>query len=150
MKIAVFGSREGVSQETVNAYLEPRFRPDVVLVSGGARGVDTFAEQAWIRLGGRVLSFRPVKLTDEEFGAQCWKLGPWPEGQAIIPLEHPHPTFRRYDDALDYRSMLVAEVADRGVAFLANRSRGTGRTIWFFEVTGKTCVIKEEEHGTVT
>jgi hypothetical protein len=144
VKVAVFGSRQGISEERVIGYLEPRFSPETILISGGAVGVDTFAERYWIERGGRVLSYRPVQFKPESYGVQLLKLGSWPEGAALITLGHPNPEWRTYESALTYRSMLVAEEADRGVAFLAHGSRGTKRTYDFFEVLGKTCVIKEE------
>jgi hypothetical protein len=144
LKVAVFGSRKGISEERVHEYLRARFDPNVILISGGAVGVDTFAEQEWLRLGGRVLSYRPIQFKSESYGVQLWKLGSWPEGPSVVTLSHPNPEWRTYNSALTYRSMLVAEEADRGVAFLAHGSRGTKRTYDFFEVLGKPCVIKEE------
>lgn len=43
MKVAIVGSREGVSKLKVGAYV-CALPPDTVVVTGGARGVDTWAE----------------------------------------------------------------------------------------------------------
>ena len=144
MIVAVFGSRKGITEERVTEYLAPRFDPETILVSGGADGVDSFAERYWLERGGKVLSYRPIQFKSESYGVQLFKLGSWPEGPSVTTLTHPNPEWRTYNSALTYRSMLVAEVAERGVAFLANRSPGTSRTVGFFQAEGKPCVIKEE------
>lgn len=136
MKIAVFGSREGFDSETIRAYLAPRFDPTTILVSGGARGVDSFAEQAWQSLGGNVISLRPTVLS-----GGCWAVERWEsnEGRVFIPVGEPE--WADFKSAAFYRNMLIAEEADAGVAFHANNSRGTWSTRDAFEAEGKPCSV---------
>lgn len=145
MNIGVFGSRKGVNPEHVALYLNERFRPDVVLVSGGADGVDKVAEQTWRSLGGRVISFRPKMLADEEYGIERWEFGG--AQPATIYMMIDHPVFGDFKSACYYRDMLIAEAADRGVAFRSGgfRSRGTTMTIDFFKGANTPCVVHDEE-----
>ncbi len=136
MNIAVFGSREGVDRTIVEEYLAPRFRPEVTLVSGGARGVDSFAENFWRGQGGQVLSIRPVQLADQDYGIEYWT-------NESVWMPQDWPTFLDYGSAAISRDMLIADHADRGVAFWHNQSRGTGHTIAFLTGLGKPCAIHE-------
>lgn len=45
--IAIVGSREYPRLDLVRAFVESIFRPDVTLLSGGAPGVDTAADEHW-------------------------------------------------------------------------------------------------------
>jgi len=58
MRIAIVGSREYHDPEAVTACVSS-FPPDTVIVSGGARGVDTWAEQAAHACGLQVDIKRP-------------------------------------------------------------------------------------------
>jgi hypothetical protein len=136
MKVGIFGSRDGVPQEVVAQYLAPRFNPSIILVSGGARGVDSFAEQAWQSLGGNIISLRPVRLDPDRWAVERWETK---EQRVYIPLGHPE--WADFNSAAFYRDMLIAEESDRGVAFRHNYSRGTGHTITFFETLGKPCAV---------
>jgi hypothetical protein len=149
VKVAVFGSRQGYDLDRVARWVVKLWEKqgkDTILVSGGAEGVDRMAEQTWLALGGQVKSFRPVKTggdltSEDEYGIEVWELGG----------EHPtvsrpgnEPRFADYTSAATYRDMLIAEEADRGMAFWANKSRGTAGTITFFEVQGKPIYVAEE------
>lgn len=148
MNLAVFGSRKGVHLERVGVYLSDRGRAvkDTVLVSGGADGVDRYAEQTWQALGGRVISLRPIKLAEEEYGVERWEFGG--NQPPLVYKLIDHPVFGDWKSAAHYRSLLIAEISDRGVAFRAggNRSRGTTFTIEaFLKTYGKPCAVHEEE-----
>ena len=56
--IAIIGARRRTDQETVDR-LVAELPIDVVIVSGGAAGPDTWAEQAALRRGLATLIFRP-------------------------------------------------------------------------------------------
>lgn len=147
MKVAVVGSREGVDLGRVHMILLDLHRkhPDAVVVSGGAGGVDTFAEQMWLKLGGKVISFRLVKVNnpnDNEYGIQKWELGG--ENPMVYMLGEPHPNWADWKSAAYYRNALVAEEADRGLAFRYRGSRGTGDTIECFVAEGKPIYVYEE------
>lgn len=136
MKVAVFGSREGFTYEEVRDYLEPRFRADVTLVSGGAPGVDTWAENTWRLLGGHVISLRPVKIDLDSYAVERWETE---EQRVFVPLGQPE--WADFKSAAYYRDMLLADEGDRGVAFWHNFSRGTSHTIDAFKAEGKECAI---------
>lgn len=154
VKVAVFGSREGISAMRVNlwiAKLWDKQGPDTTLVSGGAPGVDTAAEQTWLAFGGQLVSFRPKKLSgdllhEDVWGVEVWKIGG--EQQAVyVPREE--PTFSDFKSAANYRDLLIAEYADRGVAFWNGRSRGTSGTIDAFRAEGKPVHVFKEESPVV-
>jgi predicted Rossmann fold nucleotide-binding protein DprA/Smf involved in DNA uptake len=127
VKLAVVGSRQGADLEHVKEFLRGLYelQPNTVLVSGGANGVDQTAEQAWRESGGRVLSFRPKKLDDENYGIEVWELDDRPR----VYLYEGYPTGRTYKDAAFLRDILIAETCDRLVAFYKRgRSWGAGFT----------------------
>jgi len=102
-------------------------QPDALVLSGGAEGVDQAAETEWLSLGGQVWSYRIRKHGDEDFRIQKWELGPEPKTYELLG----EPTWLNPTSALLYRSMLVAEAADRIVAFHGNDlMRGTEFTVW--------------------
>lgn len=136
MKVAVFGSREWPETLDVQLYLAQRWNPNVTIVSGGARGVDSMAENVWLKMGGSVLSFRPKKRDDSWLIEHC-ELGAEPR----IFVDPRDPTFEDFKSAAFYRNMLIAEAADRGVAFWHKSSRGTGHTIGCFETLEKPCSL---------
>jgi hypothetical protein len=136
MNVAVFGSRDGVDQDVVVSYLEPRFHTEVVLVSGGARGADSFAETYWRGRGGRVLSIRPVQIDQDDYAIEYWL-----DDNVWRPQEW--PTFGDFKSAAFMRNWIIADQSDRGVAFWHNKSRGTADTITRFADYGKECAIHE-------
>ena len=129
-KIAVIGSRQGADLEQVERFVRALYlrQPSSLLISGGAAGVDKLAEQTWLSLGGRVQSYRPKQLESGSYGVEVWNLGDMQPSVGV--LGEPHPTFADYRSAALYRNMLIAEKADRVVAFYRrNRSAGAAHTI---------------------
>ncbi len=148
MKVAVFGSRQGYDLNHLGQWLHALWQkqgPDTELISGGAPGVDHYSETTWLALGGAVTSLRPVKISgplqEDEYAIECWKLG---SQQNMVYQMSDHPTWADFAGAATYRDMLIAEVADRGVAFRHNNSRGTTLTMGFFEALGKPVYLYEE------
>lgn len=138
MRVAIFGSRSYPDLEQPRAFvsaLRDKY-PQATVISGGAEGVDTTAEQQAIEVGLEVLSFRPIELEPERFGVEVWHLGisqPFVERLSGIP----HDIWGDWVGAVLWRDMLLAEVADRGIAFWHDRSRGTSFTIDRFQAEGK-------------
>lgn len=109
-------------------------QPDTLLVSGGGIGVDTVAEQTWLGLGGKVKSFRVREQAWEKFAIECWELGDEPACYVMAS----EPVFATRESALYYRNALIAEHADRVVAFYRrHRSAGTALTIDFAVGAGR-------------
>lgn len=148
MRVAVFGSRTGYDMNHLDSWLHALWQkqgPTTELVSGGADGVDTYAEQTWLAFGGAVTSFRPLKINawdkEDEYAIECWKLG----GDSPMVFQMlDHPTWADFASAAAYRDMLIAEYAERGAGFRANKSRGTTLTVEFFESLGKPVYLYEE------
>jgi predicted Rossmann-fold nucleotide-binding protein len=147
-RVAIVGSRDGADLELVAKFIHALHerQPDTVLVSGGAVGVDATAEQEWLSLGGRVLSFRPVKLPDsDDYGVERWELGgPDPKMYRLLD----QLTWATYSGACFNRDWLIAENADRLVAFFRRgRSRGTGMTLDRANGLGCPTYVYEPEQG---
>lgn len=109
------GSRKGADLDAVEKFMHELHakHPDTVIVSGGAKGVDTTAERTWLELGGDVISYRPRQLSYEEYGTELWILGRNPR---MFLLES-EPTWADYESAAFYRNTLIAEECDRLVLF---------------------------------
>ena len=116
MKIAVVGSREFNDIEFINKTLysyfasEHGYKKDMVLVSGGARGVDTLAENFIDRMN---------KSVEESTG---WKKF----YDKIIYL----PDWDKYGKRAGFlRNKLIIENADMVLAFWDGKSKGTKNSI---------------------
>lgn len=60
MKIAVVGSREFKDEKFISdILLNPELNNTGILVSGGAKGVDTWAEEIWDNMGWEKIIFKP-------------------------------------------------------------------------------------------
>ena len=127
MSVAIVGSRYGVDQTKVEAFcaaLHSKY-PDTVVISGGAKGTDTFAEQAWRALGGTVISLRVKEHPFGGFGVMRFELREYPLATAFDLTLQGHPTWQEPEGALFYRNMLIADECERGVVFWNGRSGGT-------------------------
>ena len=128
--VAVVGSRYGVDQTKVDAFLDAlqAKHPQTVVVSGGAKGTDSFAEQGWIARGGRVISYRAKDHPTGGFGIYKYELG---VAQPVVFDLHlmGDPTWQEVEGALFYRNMLIADEVERAVVFWNGRSAGTRRMI---------------------
>lgn len=117
MKVGVVGSRKGVDRERVQRFLHSLHRkyPDAIVVSGGAKGVDAWAEEEWMSLGGRVISFRVICPQPGMFQAE--ELGLSPSGKGYHRLHEPSFADRR--SCLLFRNLLIVEKSDRLVSFMS-------------------------------
>jgi predicted Rossmann fold nucleotide-binding protein DprA/Smf involved in DNA uptake len=128
-RIAVVGSRKGVRLDIVQTFMVTLAmqQPDSVVISGGADGVDSTAEEEWVRHGGTVVSYRPRAMHKpneiESWAITKLTMGPNPSVE-ILSL----PTFADIASALFYRNTLIVDDADRVVAFHAHHSPGTAHT----------------------
>lgn len=137
------GSRKHEHLEEVRSFVAALAakHPDTVVISGGARGVDSTAEQAARTVGLPVISFRPTG-TDERFYIQRWQLG---EKSSITNLTE--PTFADYRSAALYRDLLIANSCDRLVAFHWKLSAGTAFTVSLARDYGKPVHVYDETRG---
>lgn len=130
MKVAIVGPRRGADKAAVEQFVSSLHAkyPDAIVVSGGAEGVDSWAETAWLALGGTVWSYRVRKKADDHFVTVKWEIG---SGHSQMYELVGEPSWADWKSALLYRSMLVAEVADQVCAFAGrSRMRGTEFTTW--------------------
>jgi hypothetical protein len=126
-RVAVVGNRKGADmQQVLDFMLALRARqPDSLIVSGGAAGVDQMAESTWFRLGGRIRSYRPASWQDG-YGIEVWNYG-GSQPAEVLPVECQQVQAADYKSAATYRDTLIAENADRLVAFYrAGMTWGSG------------------------
>lgn len=140
MRIGVVGSRDYPHLDDVGRLIAiiASDRPTATIVSGGAIGVDALAEKAALDLGLTVTSFRVYQTSLMSFGIEEWTLGGY---DANVRKMVEEPTFETYAMALNYRNALIAERANRLVAFWAGRTRGTSLTIDFAKAYGRPTTI---------
>lgn len=142
-KIAVFGSRGWPSAQDVALKVNALYNKhgQFILVSGNAPGASAVAEKTGMEFGLPVVSFRPVKLADHgidpQYGVDEWRLF---RGSGKI-VHHHEPTWADYNSALTFRSLLLVERADEGVAFWDGRSSGTNFEIGLFESHEKSLEV---------
>jgi hypothetical protein len=130
MQVAIVGSRKDADLSMVDTFVRAMYEkdPEIILVSGGAEGVDKYAETLWMQLGGRVLSYRIFQKDPDRWGFEVWKLGSWDVIQTFELSQE--PTFANARSALFYRDALVAENCDKCVGFFApRRTSGTQATL---------------------
>lgn len=130
MKLAVVGSRTFASLEKVRARLDdfgllhsarPNVLPSLEIVSGGAYGVDQWAEQWGHRHGFPVISFRVV-----QGGHMYHPSVVKPDGTQDRILGYGYST---YGQCAFARNSLIVEEADHVLAFWDGTSRGTKHSI---------------------
>lgn len=146
-KVAVFGSREGVHPQDVALAVNALYETlgNFILVSGGGPNgsVNFVAETTALEIGIPVISFRPKQArdygVDPVFHVEEWRLH---RGNGTVVV-HNEPTWADWMSAANFRSMLMAERAEQGVAFQANDSRGTAHEIWLFEQAGKPLHVEK-------
>jgi predicted Rossmann fold nucleotide-binding protein DprA/Smf involved in DNA uptake len=143
MRVAIVGSRKHERLEEVRSFVSSLASkyPEALIISGGAQGVDSTAEQAARTVGLAVVSFRPTGR-DDRFYIQKWRLG---TDSSITNLTE--PTFADYRSAALYRDMLIANACDRLVAFHWKLSPGTAFTVSIAKDYGKPVYVYDEKRG---
>jgi hypothetical protein len=111
--------------------------PDAIVVSGGADGPDRIAESFWIERGGQVMSYRAASVRPEVWGVARYQFGHEHWDGAHMLWYYGEPTFADRPSALNYRNLLIAEMADFGAVFWDGRSRGTALTMDALRAYGK-------------
>jgi len=105
MKIAVVGSREFCDMNFVQNIVSKELMNKDILISGGARGVDTWAEEVLPILNNGLLNFKVSK--------RIFK-----------------PDWDKYGKSAGYkRNKLIIDEADKVIAFWSGKSKGTKHSI---------------------
>lgn len=105
MKIAVVGSREFKNKEFVEKIVSRELNGYDTLVSGGCRGVDTWAENVIPILNSGLANYRIKKIIFK-------------------------PDWNRYGKRAGFlRNQLIIDEADRVIAFWDGKSKGTKHSI---------------------
>ena len=115
MKLGIVGSRQrgGIDDYRIICSFIRRLKPNVI-VSGGAKGIDTTAEKAAYEFGIKTEIYLP-------------KLAEYPTKGNYVYFE---------------RNRLIAKASDILLAFPGNRVSGTDNTIrWFKELKPKNRLI---------
>jgi hypothetical protein len=133
--VAFVGSRDYPELSDVTVFLAKMHRkyPDAVIVSGGARGVDTAAERVADKLGYDWISYRPYEYTnmagDPEFSIETVTKGEIAQEIVVAKSRRINPPhFKSYGQAAFFRNKWIVDDADRVVAFTTG-SRGTADTL---------------------
>lgn len=145
MRVAIVGSREYPNLEEVVQYMG-YLKPDDIVVSGGARGVDRMAEDTAKALGLTTIIFEVHSgfggrndfyiVRKAEAGRNAkdeWY--PYNDATTIDPQ---YPTFGA---AAYVRNRYIVEAADEVVAFYDGKSKGTRNTIALAGEAGKLAKV---------
>lgn len=133
-KIALVGSRTWADPQAVALKVNDLYSEhgEFMVISGGADGACQVAETTAMEFGFPVISFRPVKIDDERYGVDEWRLH---KGQGKVVRDP--GTWADWKSAAFFRSMLIAERArDGAVAFWDGFSYGTAFEIDLFRAAG--------------
>ena len=125
MRVAVVGSRSIVDQDLINYHLDQIFLPcggdhgeDIVIVSGGAKGVDTLARE-WAKINNKdFILFKPYHLIDDSVEY------------------HPRYFFVRNKQIIDNSDMVIVfwDGKSKGTIDAMKRARKQGKDITVIEI----------------
>lgn len=115
MKVAIVGSRNYPDLEVVRRYVK-RLPADAIVISGGARGVDTAAVATAIICGLWHHVFEPDQKLIQSAG---------------------------FAAAAHARNRKIAEACEKVVAFSYSHSRGTASTVRFAKQLGRLVEVYE-------
>lgn len=151
MKVGIVGSRDYSSYvEVANIVTQIRARyPDAVIVSGGRRGVDTWAATAAQTIRLETREFKVVEVREDRLRAGQFFVSyqfQLPDGGAgINPLVNNRTGegfHRSFAAAAHWRNERIAREVDVLVAFWDGRSSGTRSTIRYARDVGTlVCVL---------
>lgn len=136
MRVAIVGSRGYPDRGRVARFVHALAakHPGAVVVSGGARDVDTWAEQAARNVGLAVVSYRPHEFEAME-GGKLFSIETVTHGQAaqeLVVAKHRRinpPCFPSFRQAAFARNGWIVEDAEQVVAFWNGSSSGTADTL---------------------
>lgn len=134
--IAIIGSRNFPDPEIFIDYTLDGLGEGDGLVSGGARGVDTKAEQFAVQRGMTVVSLRPQKVRGGFFVEHLIN------GRTAGLMGDPAKRFETFAEAAFWRNWLIAREAVDGVtAIWTGDSTGTAH--------GIACAVRQKRNVTI-
>lgn len=131
----MIGSRFGIDTSKIDAFCKTLYArsPEIVVVSGGAAGADTAAEQAWRALGGEVVSLRPTPRAPNSWTIMRVLMGSKTPMDGMYDLYHQgHPTWETFEGAAFYRNMVIADECERACVWWNGKSAGTRNAMDLF------------------
>lgn len=147
--VAIVGSRQDMRQSLVQDFVIRLYEkyPTAVVVSGGARGVDEWAEEAARSRGMDLISYRPYEYFNiydkKEFSIETVTEGE--RAQAIVVAKHRRinpPYFSSYGKACFFRNRWIVDDATEIVAFWNTVSPGTAHTLALAKQAGKPTFLR--------
>lgn len=126
-RLVIVGSRGYPLLDLVRSFVQ-RLKPETVIVSGGARGIDSAAEAAALERGSRVISIRPYEF-DSIYGRKEYSIDIWSSFTVSLKERIGPPCFRSYGQAAMFRNGWIVGLSDGLVAFWDGKSRGTRDSI---------------------
>jgi len=144
LRVAVVGSRTWPHPLRVQQWIASlaKKHPSCIVVSGGAPGVDRWAEGAALAWGLRVESFRPERLRDKYVVVLHSISGDPRDSLIASTTERLLPgIYENFRDAAFARNGMIVEAADQVAAFHWQDSPGTWNTRRKAEAAGKTPIL---------
>ena len=140
--VAIVGSRDWPDLDAVVDFVERLARkyPAAIVVSGGARGVDSVAERTATRAGLGLISFRPHEEIRVFRGYAIETVTRGERAEEIVVARgyrRELPLFHRYVQAANHRNGWAVQVSDRVVAYWDGKSTGTKDTLSKAYLQGK-------------
>lgn len=124
--VGVVGSRDFPTLHLVSRYVEQIAAkyPNARILSGGARGVDTLAEDHAVRCGLEMVSYRPYEYENMRFEPEfSIEVVSHPEHLRLERRINP-PHFKKWTGAAFCRNGWIVQDADHIVVFWDGRSSG--------------------------
>lgn len=142
--VGIVGSREGIRQSLVQDFVIRLHEkhPTAIVVSGGAKGVDQWAEATARSRGMDLISYRPYEYEnmnyEREFSIETVTEGE--RAMAIVVAKHRRinpPFFRTYGQACYFRNAWIVDDATEVVGFWNGKSPGTRNALELAERAAK-------------
>lgn len=138
MRIGIVGSRDYEPRDAVREFVL-KLPPGQHIVSGGARGVDSWAESAAKELGHDLTSFRVGGRTGDHYIYRYQRAGNhlgdgWGGYDDVQTLES---GFRSFGAAAYKRNRFIVEFSELVVPFWDGHSRGTANSVELASRAGK-------------
>ena len=121
--LAIVGSRNFSNLALVKRIVKA-LKPETVVVSGGARGVDATAESE----AQRFISFRPYEM-DSIYGYKLYSIETHSDFDIELTQRINPPCFKTWAQAAFARNRWIIDISQGCIAFWDGHSKGTAHSI---------------------